>query len=52
MLFRSENHIENSGYVLGGVGDPQTWYMTAFNRIVDINEIQEIVVNDEAFPVK
>ncbi len=48
----AENHIENSGYVLGGVGDPQTWYMTAFNRIVDINEIQEIVVNDEAFPVK
>lgn len=48
----AENHIENSGYVLGGVGDPQTWYMTAFNRIVDINEIQEIVVNDETFPVK
>ncbi len=48
----AENHIENSGYVLGGVGDPQTWYMTAFNRIVDINEIQEIVINDETFPVK
>lgn len=46
-----ENHIENSGYVLGGVGDPQTWYMTAFNRIVDINEIKEIVVNEKTFPV-
>ncbi len=47
-----ENLIENSGYVLGGVGDPQTWYMTAFNRIVDVDEIQEIVVNDKAFPVE
>lgn len=46
-----ENHIENSGYVLGGVGDPQTWYMTAFNRIVDINEIKEIVVNEKTFPI-
>ena len=46
---RAEN-IENSGYVLGGVSE--VWYETAFNRIVDVNEIQEIIVNDVAFPVK
>lgn len=44
------NNIENSGYVLGGVSE--VWYETAFNRIVDVNEIQEIIVNDVTFPVK
>ncbi len=44
------NHIENNGYVLGGVSE--TWTMTAFNRIVDINEIQEIVVNGATFPAE
>lgn len=45
-----EKHIENSGYVLGGVSG--TWTMTAFNRIVDVNEIQEIIVNGVTFPVE
>ncbi len=44
------NNIENSGYVLGGVSE--VWYETAFNRIVDVNEIQEIIVNDVTIPVK
>ncbi|NDO67695.1 hypothetical protein FMM80_02710 [Schaedlerella arabinosiphila] len=46
-----ENNIANSGYSVGGAGSSETWYMTAFNRIVDINEIQEIVVNEKTFPV-
>lgn len=46
------NNIENSGYVLGGVGDPAVWYETMFNRIVDINEIQEIIVNGVTFPIE
>ncbi len=44
------NNIDNSGYVLGGVSE--VWTMTAFNRLVDINEIQEIIINDVSFPVK
>lgn len=48
----SADNIENNGYVLGGVGDPQTWMEFAFNRIVDVNEIQEIIVNDVTIPVK
>lgn len=44
----SENNIENSSYVLG----TENWYKTTFNRLVDVNEIKEIVVNDVVFPVK
>ncbi len=44
----SENLIENSGYVLGA----DVWYKTVFNRLVDTDEIAEIIVNDKSFPVK
>lgn len=43
-----EQNIENSGYVLS----TDVWYKTAFNRLVDTNEIAEIVVNDRSFPVE
>ena len=52
VIHDSKNNIENSGYVLGGVGASETWTVTAFNRLVDINEIQEIIVNDVTFPVE
>lgn len=44
----AEKNIENSGYVCG-VG---TMYKTAYDRIVDINEIKEIILNDITIPVK
>lgn len=44
----AEKNIENSGYVCG-VG---TMYKTAYDRIVDINEIKEIILNDVTIPVK
>lgn len=40
--------IENSGYVLG----TDVWYKTVFNRLVDTDEVAEIVVNDVSFPVR
>lgn len=43
-----EQNIANSGYELG----TDVWYKTAFNRLVDINEIAEIIVNDRSFPVE
>lgn len=43
----AKEHIENSGYALG-VG---TSYRTAYNRIVNVDEISEIVINDKTFPV-
>lgn len=43
----AEDNIENSSYILG----TGTWYKTTFNRLVDVDEIKEIVVNDVAFPV-
>lgn len=42
-----EQNIENSGYVVGA----DVWYKTAFNRLVDTNEISEIVVNGVSFKV-
>lgn len=43
-----EKEIENSGYVVGA----GTWYKVMFNRLVDTDEIEEIVVNDVIFVVK
>ncbi len=40
-----ENHIESSGYVCG----IDTWYKVAFDRLVDTDEIKEIVVNGVTF---
>lgn len=40
--------IENSGYVMGA----GKWYKTAFNRVVDTDEIAEIIVNDVRFPAE
>lgn len=50
VVYDNEKHIENTGYGLGGVSG--TWSTTAFNRIVDVDEIQEIVVDSQVFPVK
>ncbi|GFI50671.1 hypothetical protein IMSAGC020_01880 [Lachnospiraceae bacterium] len=44
----SENMIENNGYILGA-GE---WYKTVFNRLIDTDEIAEIIVNDVVFPVE
>lgn len=50
VVYDHGQYIENTGYQLGGVSG--VWSTTAFNRIVDVNEIQEIIVNDVTFPVK
>ncbi len=44
----SEDLIENSGYVLGA----DVWYKTVFNRLVDTDEIAQIIVNDVSFQVE
>lgn len=44
----TESYIENSSYVLG----TGTWYKATFNRLVNVNEIKEIIVNDMIFPVE
>lgn len=43
-----EKCIENNGYVFG----VDTWYKTALNRLVDTDEIAEIIVNEVHFPVE
>lgn len=42
-----EQNIENNGYVLGA----DVWYKTVFNRLVDTDEISEIIVNEVSFPI-
>lgn len=44
----SENLIENNGYVLGSPEGNKT----VFNRLVDTNEIAQIIVNDVSFSVE
>lgn len=41
-------NINNSGYVLG----TEEGYKTAFNRLVDTDQIAEIIVNDVSFPAQ
>lgn len=48
----SEDLVENSGYVLGLSGGVGPCYKTVFNRLVDTDEIAEIIVNDVHFPVE
>lgn len=44
-----EKETENSGYVIGtDTGE----YKVMFNRLVDVNEVEEIVVNDVSFVTK
>lgn len=43
-----ENNIANDGYVLGS----ETYYKTIFNRLVNTDSIEEILVNDVRFPVE
>ena len=43
-----EGCIENNGYVMGA----GVWYKAAFNRLVDTDEIEEILVNDVRFPAE
>lgn len=50
VVYDDAEHIDNTGYQLGGVSG--NWMMSAFNRLVDVNEVKEIVVNDVTFPVK
>lgn len=50
VVYDDAEHVDNTGYQLGGVSE--SWMMSAFNRLVDVNEIQEILVNDVIFPVK
>ncbi len=48
VVFDTEDLVDNSSYTLG-VGN---LYKTTYNRLVDINEIKEFVVNDMTFPVE
>ncbi len=50
VVYDDAKHVDNTGYQLGGVSE--SWMMSAFNRLVDVNEIQEILANDVTFPVK
>lgn len=43
-----EKNVENSSYQLGA----GTYYKTVFNRLVDVDEIEKIVVNGVEFAVK
>ncbi len=47
IIFDKEQNIANSGYVLGA----DVWYKTVFNRLVDTDEISEIIVNNVSFPI-
>lgn len=42
------NNIENSGYILGR----ESHYTTMYNRLVDVDAIEKIIVNGTEFPVK
>lgn len=44
---KNEN-INNTGYVLGC--DP--YYKVAFNRLVDVEEVKAVVINDQTIPVE
>lgn len=43
-----KNNVENSSYQLG----TGTYYKTVFNRLVDVDEIEKIIVNGVEFAVK
>lgn len=43
-----EKNVENSSYQLGA----GTYYKTVFNRLVDVDEIEKIIVNGVEFAVK
>ena len=45
MISDQKENVENSGYTLGS----ETFYKVLFNRLVNINEIQEIIVNNVHF---
>ena len=48
IVFDEEDNINNSGYVLG----TDEGYKTVFNRLVETDQIAEIIVNDVSFPVQ
>ncbi len=48
VVSNQEGCIENNGYVMGA----GVWYKAAFNRLVDTDEIAEILVNDVRFPAE
>lgn len=48
VIFDKTDNIANSGYVLG----TDKWYKTMFNRLVEIDQIAEIIVNDVSFPMQ
>lgn len=43
-----KNNVENSSYQLGA----GTYYKTVFNRLVDVDEVEKIIVNGVEFAVK
>lgn len=45
VISNKDENIENSGYVLGS----GTYHKVLFNRLVDVKEIQEIIVNNVRF---
>lgn len=48
IVFDEEDNINNSGYVLG----TDEGYKTVFNRLVETDQIAEIIVNDVSFPIQ
>lgn len=44
----NEDNIDNTSYAVG----VETLFKVAYNRIVDFNEVKEIIVNDTAFSVE
>ena len=48
VVCNKEKNVENSSYQLGA----GTYYKTVFNRLVDVDEIERIVVNGVEFAVK
>lgn len=45
VIYDKEKNVDNSGYTV----EVDTWYKTAFNRLVDVDDIKEIIVNETSF---
>lgn len=48
IIFDVESFVDNSSYALG----TESLHKIAYNRLVDVNEIKEFVVNDKTLPVE
>lgn len=44
-VLRGPDHIDNTAYLIGGLGDSQTEIAMVFNRLVDPAAIRQVTVN-------